>query len=105
VKTNMISRILLCVLAATLVCAHPGEDHDHIKREAEELNIFAKRASSLLSSCSDSTVARAIQEENIARRLATARSLMKKRGLKGISQVKKNLKRNLLTAHSRYILT
>jgi hypothetical protein len=79
----MFSGIFLSLLTSTLVFAHPGEDHDHIKREADELSFFAKRDVSLLNGCMDSEAARAIQQESLLRRAATAQALLKKRGLDG----------------------
>jgi hypothetical protein len=77
----MIPKIFLSFLASSLVFAHPGEDHDHVKREAEELNVFSKRSLDLLSRCADSLSARALQEKNLVRRTAIAKALLKERNL------------------------
>jgi hypothetical protein len=77
----MLPKIIISLLASTAVLAHPGEDHEHVKREAQELNVFAKRSSDLLSRCVNSLTARSLNDENIQRRQAIAKALLQERNL------------------------
>jgi hypothetical protein len=77
----MLPEIILSLLASATVLAHPGEDHEHVKREAQELNVFAKRSSDLLSRCANSLTARSLNHENLQRRQAVAKALLKERNL------------------------
>jgi hypothetical protein len=68
--------IAISLIFVTSILAHPGEDHSHVKREAELLSVFSKRGNTLLQRCYGSESARLLRERSISRRFATANQLL-----------------------------
>ena len=84
VKIFKVASAIATALVIGTAVAHPGEKltHAQIKREVQARTALSNKAYRSLSDCANSPNARALQEQAVKRRAATAERLRKERGLK-----------------------